>query len=484
MLLTLRPILLAVGVLLTMLALAMQIPAVVDAIYDNPDWKSFTMSSFITGLIGVSLIITNYTKERTDLSIKQAFLLTACVWLVLVSFSALPFMFSEIRPSYTDAFFEAMSALTTTGATVFVGLDDMPPGILLWRSILQWLGGIGIIVMAMAVLPMLRIGGMQLFRSESSDKSDKVLPRVTQICGAIFGIYLFCTIVCATLMWMVGLEPFDAICHAMTTIATAGFSTKDASIGHFDSINLEVIMMFFMVISGIPFVLYIQLLRGQYIPLWRDSQVRWFLGLLVISVTAVTLWLIFISEMEVVRALRVASFNVISATTTTGFSTTDYGMWGSFPVVFIFLLSVVGGCTGSTTGGIKIFRYQVLFEIAKAQINQLVQPHGVFRPQYNKKAVTEAETSSVLSFFILFALCFSVLAMLLSTTGLDFITSMSAAASMMSNLGPGLGDVIGPVGNYSSLSDVAKWLCTIGMIVGRLEIFTILILFSPYFWRN
>ncbi len=479
-----RPILLAIGTLLTILSVTMLIPLAVDYFGENDNWKAFATAAFLTAFAGISLFLTNQGGEGENLNLKQAFVMTTCTWLSLVIFAAIPLVLSDLNISYTDAFFESMSALTTTGATVIVGLDYLSHGVLLWRAILQWLGGIGIIVMAMAVLPMLKIGGMQLFRMESSDKSEKVLPKVRQVCVAISGIYVFFTILCFFALWAAGMSFFDAICHAMTTIATAGFSTHDDSIAYFDSRTIESVMIFFMIVSGIPYVLYIQFIRGKSMHLFKDAQVRWFLTILTLTVITVTTWLIYGMGMPIGEAIRVASFNVVSVTTTTGFSSADYGQWGSFAIVLIFILAVVGGCTGSTTGGIKIFRYQVMFEIAKSQINQLIQPHGVFRPLFNKKPISEAAMGSVMSFFILFAFCFTVLAVLLSMTGIDFITSMSGSAAMMANLGPGLGDIIGPSGNYSSLSDAAKWLLTVGMLVGRLEIFTVLILFSPYFWKN
>jgi len=480
-----RPILLAIGILLTMLSAAMVVPAIVDYSYDNINWQAFAISAFFTAFCGIALILTNQGGSKGEnFNLKQAFLLTTLSWIALVAFAALPFINGEIKLSYTDAFFEAMSGLTTTGATVISGLDSVDKGTLLWRSILQWLGGIGIIVMAMAVLPMLKIGGMQLFRTESSDKSEKVLPRVAQVSAAISGIYVFLTIACAFVLYMTGMEKFDAICHAMTTIATAGFSTHDASIGYFNSPQIETAMIIFMIISGIPFVLYIQALRGKLSVLTNDIQVRWFIALLVFSVIVVTFWLMYDLDLSWRAAFRISSFNVISVTTTSGFVSADYTGWGTFPIVFMFLLCVVGGCTGSTTGGIKIFRFQVLYETAKTQLGQLVQPHGVFKAMFNGKPISETATSAVLSFVILFAFSFCVLAVLLSLTGLDYITSMSGSASAIANLGPGFGDIIGPNGNYQTFTDTAKWLMTAGMLIGRLEIFTVLILFSPHFWKS
>ncbi|MGB1539769.1 MAG: TrkH family potassium uptake protein, partial [Rickettsiales bacterium] len=390
---------------------------------------------------------------------------------------------SDFGLSFADAYFEAVSGITTTGSTVISGLDTATPELLLWRALIQWLGGIGIIVFAIAILPMLRIGGMQLFRTESSEK-EKILPRAAQIANVIAGVYLALTMLCAIALWMAGMSGFDAICHAMTTLATAGFSTYDESIGHYDSANIEMVLTFFMVVAAMPFILYYQMLRGKGEDFWKNAQVRWFLSSVAATVSIMTVWLIWKHNIEVFDAFRFASFNVVSIITTTGFASADYTTWGSFAVVFIFMLGVVGGCTGSTSGGIKIFRYHVLYEIAKAQVNQLIQPHGVFLPKYNRKPIAENVSSSVLSFFILFAFMFVVTALLLSLTGLDYITSMSAAATTLANVGPGLGPIIGPAGNFAPLPDIAKYILCFAMIAGRLELFTILVLFSPNFWRD
>lgn len=481
--LKLRPILLVNGILLCLLALFMLVPAYIDLMHDSDDRFAFLRGVLVTLFVGGGLYFTSRGYKRA-LSLREAFVLTASVWCILPLFAALPFYFSELKLSYTDAYFEAISGITTTGATVLVGLDHLPTGILLWRALLQWIGGIGIIALAMTVLPLLQIGGMQLFRTESSDQSDKIFPRASQVAGMIGILYVFFTSVCALLLWLAGMNGFDAICHAMTTIATAGYSTHDESIGYFGSPLIEYIIAIFMVLSGIPFVLYFQFLRGRRAELWGNSQVRWFIGLILAAVAMMTFWLYYTDHYNLGNAFRYATFNVISVATTTGYASADYYHWGGFAVIFLFMLSVTGGCTGSTTGGIKIFRYQVFYEIAKAQISRLVHPHGIFMPQYNRKTISDQISSSVMSFFILFAFCFLVLAVALSLFGLDYITSMSASASMLANLGPGLGEVIGPTGNYSSLPDGAKWLLAVGMIAGRLELFTLLVLFSPHFWRD
>lgn len=478
-----QPILRVIGVLLTVLSVTMVIPALADAHYNNPDWKAFIISAFFTCFTGISLVFTNQTKNM-HMTLKATFFLTTFSWIALTAFAALPFLFSELRLSYTDAFFESMSGLTTTGATILTDLESAPPGILLWRAILQWLGGIGIIVMAIAVLPMLKIGGMQLFRTESSDKSHKILPRATQLSGAISGTYVLLTVICMICLWSAGMTEFDALCHALTTVAIGGFSTHNESIGYYDSALIEMIIGCFLFLSALPFVLYIQLMRGKRVSFWGDAQVQLFVVLLLLSITAMTFWLHYAHDKPMLEALRYASFNTTSVMTTAGFASADYYSWGGFAITFLFLLSVVGGCTGSTTGGIKIFRFHILKQTAKIQIQRLIQPHGVFPSNYNGKPINEHVKSSVMSFFILFAFCFIILTILLSVVGLDFITSMSASASVLANLGPGMGDTIGPSGTYAPIPDIAKWFLTAGMLIGRLEIYTVLILFSPYFWRS
>jgi trk system potassium uptake protein TrkH len=469
--------------LLIVLAAAMLLCAGADIYIDHADWKAFAASAFFTSFVGGGLLLSNQGKTQ-NLTLKQAFILTTFSWVALALFAAVPFLLADINVSATDALFEAMSGITTTGGTVLKDLDNLPPGILLWRAILQWIGGIGIIVFAIAVLPMLRIGGMQLFRTESSDNSEKILPRAGQIAGAIGSLYLTLTIICAMCYWMAGMSGFDALCHALTTIATGGFSTHDASLGHFENIRIELIAMFFMVLGGIPFILLIQFLRGKHLAIINDAQVRWYLSIIAITVLTVTAWLVYSGTYTPFSALRYASFNIISIITTTGYASADYNLWGPFMITVFFLVGVTGGCTGSTSGGIKIFRYQVLYQTAKSQILQLIQPHGVFRPLYKKKPLPEVVSSSVMSFFILFAFCFSVIAMLLSLTGLDFLTSMSSAASALANVGPALGDTVGPAGDFSSFADEAKWLLTFAMLIGRLEIFTVLVLLAPQFWRD
>lgn len=478
-----RPIFLVIGILLLTLSAAMVLPALVDLAAGHDDWGVFLASSAFTMFVGGVMVLTNMSGSRR-LVVRQAFLLTSLAWVAMPAFAALPFQFSELQLSYTDAFFEAMSGLTTTGSTVIVGLDNAPPGILLWRSLLQWLGGIGILVMAISILPMLQIGGMQLFRMEFAERIEKALPRAAQIAGSILFVYLLLTLICAIAYWALGMGPFDAMNHAMTTMATGGFSTKDASIGHYDHAWIDVTSTLFMILGSLPFLLYVQALRGSWRPLLRDSQVYWFFGLLGGGVAILVVQLMVVEGWGFLLAMRHAAFNATSIMTGTGYATVDFSLWGSFALPVFFFLMFLGGCAGSTTCGLKVFRVQVLFETARNQLKRLLQPHGVFLSYYNGRPIPAGVSESVMSFFFLFISCFGLLAIGLAATGLDFLTATSAAATAISNVGPGLGPIVGPAGNFSSLTDTAKWLLSFGMLLGRLELFTILVLLAPSFWRQ
>ncbi|MDG2312679.1 MAG: TrkH family potassium uptake protein [Alphaproteobacteria bacterium] len=480
--LNIRPILFILGLLLTTLALAMSIPALIDAFTGHSDWQVFLASAGLTMFIGISLILTMRGSDMA-IGIRDAFILTIGSWLGVTLFASLPFAFAELNLSFADAFFEAMSGITTTGATVIVNLDQAPPGILLWRALLQWLGGIGIIVTAVAVLPMLKVGGMQLFRMESSDTTEKVLPRTAQVSTAIGAIYFILTAFCALAYWIAGMPGFDAVAHSMTTIATGGFSTSDDSIGVFSKPSIEWIAVIFMIVGSLPFVLYLQAVRGRPMSLFRDSQVRWFLCLALLLVIIVVLIVFTTQNFNTSQSLRISAFNTVSILTGTGYSTASFDSWGPLALTIFFIIMFIGGCAGSTTCGIKIFRIQVLYETAAAQIRRLVQPHGIFIPYYNRSPITDEVAMSVMSFFFFYVLVFVILALGLSALGLDFLTALSGAATAISNVGPGLGPVIGPDGNFTSLPDAAKWLLSAGMLLGRLELFTILVLFAPAFWK-
>ena len=478
----LRPVLLVVGVLVATLGVAMLIPALYDLAIGHEDWLIFTVSAMVTLFVGISLAFANRgTTERFNL--KQAFLLTNLSWLSLTAFGALPFAWSELQMSYTDAFFEAMSGITTTGATVISNLKDAPPGLLLWRGLLQWLGGLGIIVMAISILPLLQIGGMQLFRVEGFEAEGRLRPRATELAGSLSLLYLAFTVVCAASYSMAGMSTFDAVVHSMTTIATGGFSNHDASIAYFANPTIEVLAIIFMIAGSLPFVLYFRAFKGVHSPLFADSQVRWFFGaLLIFCVAAFFAYQTAQPEPLGPRIITIV-FNVTSIMTGTGYATTAYDNWSSMAMVLFFIMMFVGGCSGSTSCGIKIFRYQIIFQLIRCRIQALIYPNGVFIERYNGAPVADSVTSAVMGFFLAFLICFMVIAGLLGLMGLDQVTALSAAASAVANVGPGLGPVVGPVGNYADLPGAAKWVLSAGMLIGRLEVFTVLVLFTPTFWR-
>lgn len=478
----LRPVLYVIGVLLTILAISMVIPMLADLYFGHEDWKVFFLCIIITAFFGGSMILSNSGQTFT-IGTRQAFLMITLSWFALALFASLPFKMGQLDLSFTDSFFEAMSGITTTGSTIMTGLDSAPPGILMWRAILQWLGGIGIIIMAMSVLPFLNIGGMQIFKTELSE-SEKVLPRTAQLSSSIGLIYLVLTLACIVAYMMSGLQTFDAVAHALTTISTGGFSTFDSSFGNFPNVSTEIVAIIFMIVGSLPFVLYLKAVHGSLRPFTEDTQVRWFMAIVAGSVIITVIYLVFQQGSNPGEALRRATFNIVSLITGTGYTNGNYNQWGGFAVSLLFFLMVVGGCAGSTTCGIKIFRFQVFYTVCKVQIQKLIHPHGVFIANYNGKPLAPDVPMSVMSFLFLYALTFVILAIALSFVGLDFLTAMSGAVTSISNVGPGLGHIIGPSGTFAPLPDSAKWILSAGMLLGRLEIFTVLVLLSPNFWRS
>ena len=479
----LSPVLNILGLLTTILGAAMLIPMCVDLYFGSSDWQVFALSALLTAFVGVSVWLATSQRDAFDLGLRQAFLLTNGSWISIGIFGALPFIFSELQLSVTDAVFESVSGITTTGSTVLQDIEMASPGILIWRALLQWLGGVGIIVMAMAVLPMLSVGGMQLFRTESYDTADKVVPRATQLAGGIGLVYAGLTASWAIMLSFAGMSNFDAIAHAMTTIATGGYSTRTASIAAFESVAIEWIIIFGMIVGSLPFAHYLAIVRGGWRPLLQDPQVRWFLALLA-SVVLVLIWFLSSDGMPVAAAIRQASFNAVSIMTGTGYGSANFSAWGGFASTLLLITMFIGGCGGSTTCGIKMFRLQVLATTARVQIGRLLRPHAVILAYYNRRPVANEVMDSVMGFFYLYIICFVVLAILLGALGLDFITALSGAATSISNVGPGLGNLIGAEGNFSALPDMAKWIMAFGMLLGRLELFTVLVMLNPGFWRR
>ena len=477
------PIVHLIGMLLCILSIFMLIPALVDWFYGSNDWPAFIFSSFLTGLIGSFFYFSAKNNSTEHLELRQAFLLTNSAWLSIALFGSLPFLFSQINMSFVDALFESTSGITTTGATVITNLDNTSHGILIWRALLQWLGGVGIIVMALAILPMLSIGGMQLFKTESYETPDKVVPKAATFAAGISIVYSILTIAWALMLWKAGMPVFDSIAHAMTTLATGGYSTKSSSLAAFDSSAIEIIIIFGMIVGSLPFVHYLTITKNGWRNLIKDDQVKWFLTIIIIVTLIISAYL-YLQNISYLDALRLSSFNVVSIITGTGFGTSDFNNWGGLATTFLFMLMFVGGCAGSTTCGLRMARIQVLVANAKSQISKLIRPHAIVVSYYNQKPIPENVTESVMGFFFLYILSFAILACILGGLGLDLVTAISGAASAIGNVGPGLGDIIGPTGSYKSIPDLGKIFLCAGMILGRLEIFAILVMFSPLFWKN
>ena len=473
----------AIGVLLVILGAFMLIPFFVQFIYDEKN-NTFLVSASVTAFIGTLLVLTNL-EENKKLNLQQAFLLTTLSWLGIAIFGCLPFLLSNLNLSFVDAFFESMSGITTTGSTIITNLDDAPKSILIWRAILQWLGGIGVIVMAITILPLLNIGGMQLFRMESSDTTEKILPKTREITLIISIIYLALTFTCGISYWAVGMNIFDSIAHSMTTIATGGFSTYSGSIGHFQNPRIEIISIIFIVLGSIPFIAYLKFVKGDRKIFLKDAQIKGLIYILIISILLMFLYLMLSNkEYSFSENLRISTFNVVSVLSGTGYVTADFSSWGNFPLIFFLFLMFIGGCAGSTTCGIKIFRFQILSHFIINQIKKLVYPHGVFSIKYNNEKINDTFIYSIITFIFLYFFIFFILAALLSVNGLDFITAISGSASAIANVGPGLGNVIGPNGNFSDLPNFSKLSLSLGMLLGRLELFAVLVLFFPSFWKN
>lgn len=481
-LISLRPVLNVLGFLYVGLATAMLVPAIVDVAQKNADWQAFVFSALLTGLIGMLLSIAVGGSLEKGLDTRQTFILTTLAWATLPAFGALPFLWLGV--GYADAVFEAVSGFTTTGSTVLSGLDGLPPGLLVWRSLMQWMGGVGIIVMAIVLLPFLRIGGMQLFQSENSDRSEKIVSRSVELIRLIGLSYLFMTFLCMLGYLATGIDLFDAVNHALTTVSTGGYSTHDASFSYFTNPASGWVAVVFMIAGAMPFVLLIQALRGQPLLLWRDPQVRALIGFLALVSLTLTVYLGVTMHFPFDEALLRATFNVVSIVTGTGYALGDYTQWGAPVIGIALLLKFVGGCTGSTTGGIKVFRFLVFFGTVRAHLRRMVRPNRVMSEEYGGTRLTPELSFSVLAFLVVYLGSVGIITLALSFFDLDLVTAVSAAATSVGNVGPGLGPIIGPAGNFAALPEGAKWLLSFAMLLGRLELFTVLVLLDPDFWSK
>ena len=468
------------GVLQIILGVFMFIPIIFQFIYSEID-SSFFGASIVTIIFGTLFFLSNLDHDK-KLTLQQAFLLTALSWLSIAIFGSLPFVFSDFDFTFTNAFFESMSGITTTGSTIISNLNEMPKSILLWRAILQWLGGIGIIIMAITLMPIMNVGGMQLFKISNNDSSEKILPKSKEIALRLIYIYSSLTFLCGVSYKIFGMSYFDSLTHSMTTIATGGFSNYNESIGFFNSVSIEISAMIFIILGSLPFIAYIKFISGNKKNLFNDSQIKTFFKIIIFSIIILTVYLVLTKSNE--YNLRSVFFNIISILTGTGYVNAEFDTWGSFTLILFLGLMFIGGCAGSTTCGVKIFRIQILYLFVVNQLKKIIYPKGIFVLKYDQNPIDNKFISSIISFIYMYLVIFFILTALLSLTGLDFVTSISGAATSISNVGPGLGSIIGPNGNFSTLPDISKWILTLGMILGRLELFAILVLFLPSFWKN
>ncbi|SFC81412.1 TrkH family potassium uptake protein [Tropicimonas isoalkanivorans] len=430
------------------------------------------LSAFVGGLLCIAS-----SARRGHLHRLHSFVLTSSAWVTAAAAGALPLWLWHMTA--TDAFFEAMSGITTTGSTVMIGLDTTEPGILIWRAILQWLGGIGFIVVGIALLPIMRVGGMQLFRTESSEHGEKEFASAARFALATIWVYAGLTVSCTLVYTFGGMTGFEAIVHAMTTVSTGGYSTSDASFGHFQSGYLQWSGTLFMLAGALPFSWYIRLLHRRRV---RSEQVQWLVSMLVVVILILTAWHVLANGSPVLETLRLVAFNVVSVVTTTGYATTDYTTWEPFVTVAFLSLTAVGGCTGSTAGGAKMMRWIICVRSFASEIKRIRFPSGIVTVKYDGKPIDWGVQSGVMTFLVLYCSTIFWIAMALDFYGLDLSTAISGALTAVANVGPGIGDIIGPAGNFSSLPDGAKWVLSFGMYAGRLEILTVYVLLFPKFW--
>ena len=470
------------GILQIILGAFMSIPIITQFLYAEFD-SSFVIASIITLIFGILFLISNLDYEK-KIDLHQAFLITSLSWITVAIFGSLPFFFSNLNLTFTDSFFESMSGITTTGSTIITNLENTPKSILIWRALLQWLGGIGIIVMAITLMPLMNVGGMLLFKVLNSDSSNEILPSSKEISIKLILIYISLTFICGLSYKIFGMSIFDSITHSMTTIATGGFSNYNESMGYFNSYKIEVVAILFIILGSIPFISYIKYISGNKKIFLKDSQITTFVKLIFISILILFIYLLFKDGIFSFSNLRSITFNVVSILTGTGYVTKEFDQWGSFPLFYFLILMFIGGCAGSTACGIKIFRVQILFRFIINQLKKIIYPRGIFIIKYENNNVDDKFLASIISFIYLYIIIFFILTALLTLTGLDFITSISGAATSISNVGPGLGSLIGPNGNFSQLPEISKWILSLGMILGRLELFAILTLLLPSFWRK
>lgn len=471
------------GILLMLFSFSSLPPLVVALLYGESEVSLFLLTFFLTFLVGCILWFP-FRRVKTDLRNRDGFIITVLFWVVLGGMGALPLLLmSEPALSLTDAVFESMSGLTTTGATILTNIDELPKSILFYRQQLQWLGGMGIIVLAVAIMPMLGIGGMQLYRTETPGpiKDNKLTPRIKETAKALWTLYFSLTLACALAYWLAGMNAFDAISHSFSTIAIGGFSTHDQSIGYFDSPMINLVATFFMLIAGVNFALHFFAWRYKsLLHYWRDPEVKAYLFIL-FGVSLIAVFVLYFSgTYDLAESMSYGIFEVVSVATTTGYASDGFSAWPTFLPLLLFMLSFAGGCAGSTAGGMKVIRILLIFKQGLRELRRLVHPNAIFVIKLGGKPVSNRVGEAVWGFFATYVFLFVLMFLALMATGLDLTTAFSTVASSMNNLGPALGEA---AENYESLPDTAKWILCFAMLLGRLEIFTLLVLFTPTFWK-
>lgn len=478
-----QPVLMINGYLISVLGLAMLIPAFVDMYETHKTWSLFITSSIVSLFIGLSLFLGNRTKVE-KITLQQGYLLTTLSWVSLTVLGALPFMLFGTTSIFADALFESMSGLSTTGATIIPDLEIQPKAILLWRSMLNGLGGVGIVMFAVALLPFLGIGGMQIFQRENSDINDKFMPKFNYIAKRIMVVYFTLVVSCTVSLYFVGMNWFEAINHAMGAIATGGFSTKNASVGFFDSVGIEMVLSLFMYLGALPMTFYIMIVQNKDMHSFRTAQVITFTKVLAFYILATALWLTYEGTYDFWQAMRYSTFNVTSITTSTGFVSTDYMKWGPLAATIFIIFALTGGCTGSTSGSVKIFRWQVVVAYLKKSLIVATEPNRIMPIKIGTLTTDGSIISSVFVFLSAYVFCLVTFIVLVAITGETFETSVGAVVACITNSGPGIGPIVGPAGNFSSLSDFAKYVLVTAMLIGRLEVLTVIVIFTRSFWKN
>ncbi len=477
-----QPIFMINGCLVGIMGLLMLVPAFFVFYENQGKWSPFFGSSLILIFIGFLMYLSNRV-EIKKITLQQGYLLTVCTWFSLTFLAMLPFVLSGATLNFADALFEAASGISTTGATIMADVESQSRSILLWRSMLNAMGGVGVVIFAVAMLPFLGIGGMQIFHRENSDINDKILPKFSYIAKEIILIYVSLGVLCTVCLYLSGMSWFDAVNHAMTSVATGGFSTKNASIGSFDSLQIEVVLSIFMILGAIPMTFYIILVQHRDFHSLRSEQVIFFLKTLVFYILGTTLWLYFSGKYDFAGALRYSSFNIISIVTTTGYASTDYMLWGNLAYTLFIIFALTGGCTGSTSGSVKIFRWQVIIAYLQKSLRTAIEPNRVLPIKVGNINIDNGIVASVIFFMSAYIFCLLILTVLVAVTGVDFATAVGSVVACITNSGPGIGEVVGPAGNFSSLPDFAKYVLSFAMLLGRLDILTVLVVFTRSFWR-